>query len=211
MKPDWDKLTAEYADSAHAGIYDVDCTADGKDLCTEIGVEGYPTIKYGDPTDKKGLKKYEGSRDLESLKTFAAENLAPVCGPASMDACSEEEKSKLEGFLKKASTELLAEAKKLDKDFAATQKKVDKKTSKHKEKQNEHMEDDMEHRRSKVKKGKEKQHEENTNKLKVRQDKLDVDREAIKTEQDKLNDVIKSSGVKLMKLAAKANMDRKDL
>mmetsp|Transcript_8482 Transcript_8482/g.13793 ORF Transcript_8482/g.13793 Transcript_8482/m.13793 type:complete len:212 (-) Transcript_8482:90-725(-) len=211
MKPDWDKLTEEYADSQHAGIYDVDCTAGGKDLCDEVGVQGYPTIKYGDPADKKELKKYEGGRDLASLKKFAEENLAPVCGPASMDACSEEEKSKLEGFLKKPSAELLAEAKKLEKDFAAIQKKLDKKSTKHKEKSDEFFEDDAEHQRSKVKKGKEKQHEEKTSKLKARREKLKAEKESIAAEQDKLKEDIKSSGVKLMKLAAKANKDRTDL
>lgn len=211
MKPDWDKLTEEYADSSHAGIYDVDCTADGKDLCEEVGVTGYPTIKYGDPADKKELKKYEGGRDFESLKKFAEENLAPVCGPASMDACTEEEKSKLEGFLKKSAKALLEEAKKLDKDFGATQKKLDKKASKHKEKFDEYVEDDVEHKKSKPKKGKEKQHEEKTKKLEARREKLKAEKEAIKAEQDKLKEAITASGVKLMKLAAKANKDRTDL
>lgn len=28
-------------------IADVDCTAEGKSLCDEQGVQGFPTIKYG--------------------------------------------------------------------------------------------------------------------------------------------------------------------
>jgi hypothetical protein len=211
MKPDWDKLTEEYADSKHAGIYDVDCTADGKELCEEVGVEGYPTIKYGDPSDKKELQKYEGARDLESLKKFAEENLSPLCSPASMDACSEEEKTQLETFLKKPSKQLLQEAKQLDKDFAGTQKKLDKRSSKNKEKYGEYIEDDLEHSKAKPKKGKEKQHEDKKKKLDARKDKLQAEKEAIQAEQDKFNAAIKSSGVKLMKLAAKANKDRTDL
>merc|ERR1712066_586287 len=108
----------------------------------EVGVEGYPTIKYGDPSEKKELKKYEGGRDFEALKKFAEENLSPLCGPASMDACSDEEKTMLEGFLKRPAAELEAEAKKLDKDSTAKQKKLDKRNSKFKEKFSEFLEDE---------------------------------------------------------------------
>ena len=41
MKPDWDKLMDAFADSDTALVADVDCTAAGKDLCTEHGVKGY--------------------------------------------------------------------------------------------------------------------------------------------------------------------------
>ena len=40
-----------YADSPTALVADVDCTAAGEKLCSEHGVRGYPTIKYGDPAD----------------------------------------------------------------------------------------------------------------------------------------------------------------
>jgi hypothetical protein len=211
MKPDWDKLMDDYAGSMHAGIYDVDCTAGGKDLCEEVGVSGYPTIKYGDPSDKKDLKAYEGGRDLESLKKFAEENLAPLCGPASMDACTDEEKTMLEGFLKRPAADLLAEAKKLDKDLGAKQKNLDKKSSKHKEKKAEFLEDEADHAKSKPKKGKEKQHEEKMTKTKARRDKLEAERDVLKKEQEHLDDEVKTSGVKLMKLAAKANKDKTEL
>merc|ERR1712072_638707 len=98
-----------YSGSKYSGIYDVDCTADGKDLCEEVGVQGYPTIKYGDPSDKKNLKAYEGGRDVEALKTFAKENLGPLCTPSSLEACSEEEKTTLQDFLKRPAAELLKE------------------------------------------------------------------------------------------------------
>ena len=45
MKPDWAKLLKEYKDSASVVIADVDCTAGGKYLCSDIGVQGYLTIK----------------------------------------------------------------------------------------------------------------------------------------------------------------------
>eukprot|EP00931_Biecheleriopsis_adriatica_P088644 TRINITY_DN6291_c1_g1_i1.p1 TRINITY_DN6291_c1_g1~~TRINITY_DN6291_c1_g1_i1.p1 ORF type:complete len:128 (-),score=45.36 TRINITY_DN6291_c1_g1_i1:40-423(-) len=77
-------------------VADVDCTADGKDLCDKHGVKGYPTIKYGDPGE---LKDYSGGRDFASLKKFADENLGPTCGPANMELCDDATKKKIEGFM----------------------------------------------------------------------------------------------------------------
>merc|ERR1719499_1974635 len=95
MKPDWDKLTAAYKDHDSMLIADVDCTAGGKDLCSEVGVRGYPTIKYGDPNN---LEDYKGGRDFDSLKKFAEENLGPQCGPANMDLCDADKKVQIEKF-----------------------------------------------------------------------------------------------------------------
>merc|ERR1711920_410653 len=105
MKPDWYKLSEEYVDNKFSGVYDVDCTADGKDLCEEVGVEGYPTIKYGDAGNKKGLEAYTGGRSFDELKSFAEKHLAPLCTPANMEACDEEQKALLEGFLRKTKSE----------------------------------------------------------------------------------------------------------
>ena len=86
MKPAWDKLMKEYADSKTILIADVDCTADGKDLCEEHGIQGFPTIKYGDPSS---LEDYEGGRGFDDLKKFAAENLKPTCSPSNIDLCDD--------------------------------------------------------------------------------------------------------------------------
>ena len=40
MKPEWDKLSDEFADSQKVVIADVDCTASGKALCEKYGVQG---------------------------------------------------------------------------------------------------------------------------------------------------------------------------
>merc|ERR1719476_635424 len=95
MKPAWDELMAEFKDSKTALVADVDCTAAGQSLCQEVGVQGYPTIKHGDPNN---LEDYEGGRDLESLKTFAAENLGPSCGPANLDLCDDQKKAEIAKF-----------------------------------------------------------------------------------------------------------------
>merc|ERR1739845_258005 len=94
MKPDWDKLAAEYKDSSTVVIADVDCTAGGKALCDGVGVRGYPTIKYGDPDD---LQDYKGGRSFADLKKFA-EGLGPQCGPANLDLCDDAKKKQISEF-----------------------------------------------------------------------------------------------------------------
>mmetsp|Transcript_116733 Transcript_116733/g.164087 ORF Transcript_116733/g.164087 Transcript_116733/m.164087 type:complete len:128 (-) Transcript_116733:97-480(-) len=86
----------EFNGSPGSLVADVDCTTEGQSLCTKFGIQGYPTIKYGEPGD---LKDYQGGRDFDTLKKFAEENLGPTCGPANMDLCSPEMKKKIEGYL----------------------------------------------------------------------------------------------------------------
>ena len=96
MKPDWDKLADEFADSKTVVIGDVDCTADGKPLCERMDVRGYPTIKSFSPPDETG-EAYEGGRDLASLRTFA-ENLGPGCSLDANENCSPGDLEKLEKY-----------------------------------------------------------------------------------------------------------------
>jgi hypothetical protein len=121
MKPAWDKLMAEFKDSKTALVADVDCTAGGKTLCNEVGVRGYPSIKYGDPSS---LEDYKGGRDFDALKKFAEENLGPTCGPANLDLCDADKKALIESFSKMDSAKLESliqekndEVDKLEKDF----------------------------------------------------------------------------------------------
>jgi hypothetical protein len=116
MKPDWDKLMKNWnkGDRAKTSlIADVDCTAEGKPLCEEHGVQGFPTIKWGDPSS---MEKYEGGRDYEALKKFAKENLKPVCSPSKIDLCDEAKKKEIEDLQTLSSEEL-------------TEKIIDKKKS----------------------------------------------------------------------------------
>merc|ERR1719174_3490466 len=99
MKPAWDQLSGDFADSTAVAIIDVDCTKDdSKDLCSKYGVKGYPTIKYfTSSTDPLG-DKYEGGRTYDDLKKFADENLGPSCSPAELDLCNDEQKAEIEKF-----------------------------------------------------------------------------------------------------------------
>jgi len=95
MKPDWDKLMGEFADSPTKLIADVDCTGEGKPLCDANGVRGYPTIKWGDPA---ALEDYQGGRVYDDLKAFAEDNLKPMCSPSNIDLCDADKKAEIEKF-----------------------------------------------------------------------------------------------------------------
>jgi len=104
MKPAWDKLMGEFTGNANVLIGDVDCTEGGKDLCEKFSVEGFPTIKYGDPAE---MKAYEGGRDYDALKAFAETSLGPQCGPGdNYNLCSDKVKAKIDKFSKLSADEL---------------------------------------------------------------------------------------------------------
>mmetsp|Transcript_22676 Transcript_22676/g.63000 ORF Transcript_22676/g.63000 Transcript_22676/m.63000 type:complete len:166 (-) Transcript_22676:151-648(-) len=105
----------DFADSPTSLVADVDCTADGKDLCEEHGVKGYPTIKYGDPSN---LQDYDGERNYEGLKKFADENLGPSCSPANIELCSEEQRAQIEKFEKMSAGKRDAKIRKMEKEIA---------------------------------------------------------------------------------------------
>jgi len=92
MKPAWDTLMTEFADHKTIVVGDVDCTAAGKSLCEAQGVQGYPTIKSGDPS---ALEDYSGGRDADALKAHAG-SLKPSCSPANIDLCDADGKAAIE-------------------------------------------------------------------------------------------------------------------
>jgi len=92
MKPDWDKLTAQFEDNPTVLIADVDCTAEGKPLCDANGVEGFPTLKHGSPDN---LQEYDGGREFDELLTFA-KGLKPSCSPSKRDLCDKDDLAEIE-------------------------------------------------------------------------------------------------------------------
>jgi len=101
----------------------VDCTAEGEPLCGQFGIEGFPTLKWGDPAD---LQDYEGGREYEDLKAFAEENLKPQCSPANLDLCDDDKKAEIKKYmdmdlaaLEKLIGEKDEEMAKIDTDFEA--------------------------------------------------------------------------------------------
>lgn len=98
MKPDWDKLMNNWNKGARLKtslIADVDCTAEGKPLCERVGVNGFPSIKWGDASN---LENYEGDRKYEALKKFAQKNLKPMCSPTNIELCDDKKKKEIAKF-----------------------------------------------------------------------------------------------------------------
>jgi len=109
MKPDWDKLMKNWnkGDRLKTSlIADVDCTAEGKPLCEQNGVQGFPTIKWGDVS---ALEDYTGGRKYDDLKKFAKDNLKPMCSPMNIDLCDDEKKKQIADLQALSADELNAQ------------------------------------------------------------------------------------------------------
>ena len=115
MKPDWDKLMETFAESSSVVIADVDCTSDdGKSVCSDNGVSGYPTIKYfTDETGKSG-EKYSGGRSYDALEQFVKDKLAKKCDPKTKEDCDDQEKAYIDKMNAKGADAIAAEAKRLE-------------------------------------------------------------------------------------------------
>merc|ERR1712045_418776 len=92
----------------------------GKDLCTEVGVKGYPTIKHGDPS---ALEDYSGGRTYKDLEKFAG-TLKPGCSPANIDLCSDEKKAEIEALNAMDLSALKKDIKEGEKEIEAADKKL---------------------------------------------------------------------------------------
>jgi hypothetical protein len=131
MKPAWDKLMKKYDGHATALIADVDCTSEGKPLCEEHGVQGFPTIKWGDPS---ALEDYEGGRDYKDLESFAKENLKPMCSPKNIDLCDADTKAQIEKYQKMSGADLDAEIEKKEAESKEAEETFDAEVKKLQEK-----------------------------------------------------------------------------
>jgi protein disulfide-isomerase-like protein len=87
LAPAWSKLMDEYVDSATVVVAESDCTAKGKKLCETHGIKGFPSIRFGDPSN---LEEYKNGRDFGSLSDFAA-GLLPPCNVNSLENCDEQQ------------------------------------------------------------------------------------------------------------------------
>ncbi|CAJ1390039.1 unnamed protein product [Effrenium voratum] len=121
LKPAWDKLMQEYSEHPSILVAEVDCAGGGKSKCDEWGVEGTPTLKYGDPNN---LEDYKGARDLDALRNFTEESLGPICSPDRMDLCDEEKKEKLDEFMAMPMSELKFKIKKQEDLIVSAEKEL---------------------------------------------------------------------------------------
>lgn len=97
-----DYNTDYYSD--HVLIADVDCTStDGRPLCTHFDVEGYPTLKYGDPSN---MELYDGQRDYDALSSHVLDQLAPSCSPEFLNLCNRGQKQLIRDYMAMDETDL---------------------------------------------------------------------------------------------------------
>merc|ERR1719432_647369 len=73
-----------FAGSATQLIADVDCTAAGKPLCDNAGVKGYPTLKWGDPSD---LQDYQGDGTWIRSKS-SPKRISNPCAVLKISTCA---------------------------------------------------------------------------------------------------------------------------
>lgn len=97
IKPDWDKLMADFKGAPRAVVAEVDCTGDGKPLCEKHEVKGYPRLMWGN-ADKLG--NYDGERSYESMKRFADSQLGASCGPGHLELCDANRTALYEKFMR---------------------------------------------------------------------------------------------------------------
>jgi len=112
-----------YADSKTALVGDVDCTAAGKPLCEEHGVQGFPTIKWGDAS---ALEDYKGGRELKDLKKFAKESLKPICSPANIELCDDAKKKQIQDIQAMGADDLASAIEKSEADMKLASETFDK-------------------------------------------------------------------------------------
>jgi hypothetical protein len=106
MKPAWDKLADEFAESSSVLIADMECKVEGaKSLCSKLAGQGYPPIKYFMLDGAEDGQVYNGGRDFDSLNAFAQETLEAKCDVNNPVGCSDKEKGYIEKMAAKDSTE----------------------------------------------------------------------------------------------------------
>lgn len=81
LAPDWNELGAEM-EGADVKIAAIDCTDEesgNNRLCTDLGIEGFPTLKLVDATARK-IIDYSGERSVREMKVFASGAYASADG-----------------------------------------------------------------------------------------------------------------------------------
>lgn len=121
MKPAWDQLGDEYADSSSVVIGDADCTASGESLCQDVGVQGYPTIKYYKDGSSEG-EDYQGGRDYDSLKKFVSEELEVLCDVGTGAECTDKENAYIAKMKAKDADDIKKQLERLNKMKASSMK-----------------------------------------------------------------------------------------
>ncbi|CAL0321924.1 unnamed protein product [Lupinus luteus] len=82
----WDELGKVMEKEDEIEIGEVDCGTD-KAVCSKVDIHSYPTFKVF--YDGEEVAKYQGKRDVESLKTFVLEEAEKAAAKAQLDSDKE--------------------------------------------------------------------------------------------------------------------------
>ncbi|KAL4304403.1 hypothetical protein GQ457_10G007080 [Hibiscus cannabinus] len=82
----WDDLGKAMEGEDEIEIGEVDCSV-SKPVCTKVGIHSYPTFKLF--YDGEEFAKYQGKRDVESLKAFALEEAEKAAEKSQLDTDKE--------------------------------------------------------------------------------------------------------------------------
>ncbi|GMI94591.1 PDI-like 5-1 [Hibiscus trionum] len=82
----WDELGKTLEGEDEIEIGEVDCSV-SKPVCTKVDIHSYPTFKLF--YDGEEVAKYQGKRDVESLKAFALEEAEKAAEKALLDTNKE--------------------------------------------------------------------------------------------------------------------------
>jgi len=119
MAPAWEALMADFKDSKEIFVEECDCTGGCKSLCESVGVQGYPTIKYGDPSM---LQDYKGQRDYDTMKSHALTNIKLSCSPSRRDLCTDAEQTEMDEIMAMDESAVLAAIKEREDKVAEVEK-----------------------------------------------------------------------------------------
>ncbi|KAH6766247.1 PDI-like 5-1 [Perilla frutescens var. hirtella] len=78
----WEDLGKEMEGEDEIEIGEVDCGSD-KPVCSKVDIHSYPTFKLF--YNGEEVAKFQGTRDVESLKTFALEETVKAASKAQLD------------------------------------------------------------------------------------------------------------------------------
>merc|ERR1711907_477178 len=107
LKPTWESLADKVKDKAIVAKVDCDNKANQK-ICSEEGIEGFPTLKAFPTGDAAGSEVYEGEREMAALTNFIKTSMGPGCDAKTLENCSDDDKKlidELKGLNKDELTE----------------------------------------------------------------------------------------------------------
>jgi len=95
LKPTWDSLPSKVKDKAIIAKVDCDNKAN-QQICSDQGIEGFPTLKAFSTGDATSAEVYEGKRESDALVEFVNTSMGPGCDAKTLENCSDKDKSLIE-------------------------------------------------------------------------------------------------------------------